>query len=148
MSTKKVTFESVAMDEELPQITHEITQEMIWRNAAASLDYNPVHCDPEWVKTAQPFAIPLTVCHGMMTMSIMTSVITNWAYASGGWISEMEAKFVKPVPTGTIFTAGGKVTEKHVWGKNNSYVVVETWAQNQKGEKLALAKAHVVLPAS
>jgi acyl dehydratase len=141
-----VTFSSVKLEEKLPEVVQEVTQERIWKYAAASLDFNPVHIDPEWVKTAQPFSIPVTVAHGMMTISFVTSVLTNWAFPSGGWVRKIDVKLTKPAPPGTVEKCGGIVTEKHPRGKNQSFVVVEVWAENQNGEKLAVGTAEVVLP--
>jgi len=142
----KLTFDSVQVGDKLPTIVRPVTQEIIWKNAVASLDYNPVHIDPEWVKTAQPFGIPVTVCHGMMTMSYMASVISDWCYNVMGKIMRMESKFVKPVPAGWTITCNGVVTEKHLISPNSNYVVVELTAANQHGETVAVAKAEVMFP--
>lgn len=144
--SNKVTFNSVQLDEKLPEVVQEITQERIWNYAVGSLDFNPVHIDPDWVKTAQPFSIPVTVAHGMMTISFITTVLTNWAYAAGGWVRKIDVKLTKPAPPGTIEKCGGIVTEKHPRGQGQSYVVVEIWANNQQGEKLAVGTAEVLLP--
>ena len=61
---QKVTFNSVQVGDKLPMVARLITQEIIWKNAVGSLDYNPVHIDPEWVKTAQPFGIPVQSATG------------------------------------------------------------------------------------
>ncbi|MBI5115863.1 hypothetical protein HZA56_05275, partial [Candidatus Poribacteria bacterium] len=84
-----LTFDSVQVGDELPSVSRSVTQETFWKFAVASLDYNPVHCDPDWVATAQPFGIPQTVAHGMMTMSFMLSVASSWAYPSGLNIRKM-----------------------------------------------------------
>ena len=79
----KVTFDSVQVGDQLRPFTRSVSQETFWKYAVASFDYNPVHCDPDWVATAQPFGIPHTVAHGMMTMSFIMSVVSSWAYPSG-----------------------------------------------------------------
>lgn len=142
---EKLTFKSVQVGDKLPTIVRPITQEIIWKNATASLDYNPVHTDPQWVKTAQPFGIPVTVCHGMMTMSYMATVVSDWCYSVMGRIKRMESKFVKPVPVGWTTTCTGIVTEKHLISPGDNYVVVELTATNQNGDIVAVAKAEVVL---
>ena len=143
---EKLTFKSVQVGDKLPTIVRPITQEIIWKNAVASLDYNSVHIDPEWVKTAQPFGIPVTVCHGMMTMSYMATVVSDWCYSVMGRVKKMESKFVKPVPASWTTTCTGIVTEKHVISPGSNYVVVELTATNQNGDTVAVAEAEVVLP--
>ena len=142
----KLTFESIKCGDVLPEVTQYITQEDIWKYAVASLDYNPVHCAPEWVETAQPFGIPFTVMHGMQTMSLMCKVITNWAYHSGGRMKRMDSKFVKPVPAGSTCTYGAVVTELHPVGKGKDFVTLDCWAGNQDGQTVAVATAQVIIP--
>lgn len=142
----KLSFNSVEVGDRLPTVVRPITQEVIWKNAVGSLDYNPVHIDPEWVKTAQPFGIPVTVCHGMMTLSYMATVVSDWCYSVMGRIRMIEGKLVKPVPAGWTTSCTGIVTEKHLISPGSNYVVVELTATNQDGETVAVAEAEVVLP--
>ena len=142
----KLTFDSVQVGDKLPTQVRPVTQEIIWKYAVGSLDYNPVHTDPEWVKTAQPFGIPTTVCHGMMTLSYLATVVTDWCFAATGKIKKLEGKFVKPIPAGWTITCTGVVTEKHLISPGNNFVVVELTATNQKGETVAVAEAEATLP--
>jgi acyl dehydratase len=143
----KLTFESVKLGDALPQVQRKVNQETFWHYAVGSLDYNPVHSNPDWVKEAKVFGIPSTVGHGAMTMSLMTTVVTNWAFPVGGWLQSLDTKFVKPVLPGDTLTFGGEVTEIHPGrGKNKNYVVVELTGDNQKGEKIAVGHAEVILP--
>lgn len=142
----KVTFNSVEAGMELAPFTKTVNQEIFWKYAVGSFDYNPVHNDPEWVKTAQPFKVPYTVAHGMMTMSFMTSVVTNWAYPNMLKITKITSKFTRPVAPGWTVKCSGVVSEKHIICKGKNYVVVDLKAENQKGELLALGQAEVLFP--
>ena len=146
MAGKKLTFSSVEVGDELPTVIRTCTQEDIWRNAAGSLDYNPVHTDPEWVRTAQPFGIPQTVAHGMMTMSIMASVVSDWAYPVQGKIRGMDSKFTKPVPAGSTIKCTGVVSSKHFISPGKNFVVVDLEAENQEGDIVAVGQMEVILP--
>jgi 3-hydroxybutyryl-CoA dehydratase len=143
---KKLTFESVSCDDVLPEVKQHISQEIIWKHAVASLDYNPLHVHPEWCKTAQVFGLPVTVMHGNQTMSLMAKVVTDWAYPVGGRLKRMEIKLIKPVPVGSTCTYGAVVMEKHPIGKGGDFVVLDLWAMNQDGEKVAVGTAEVMLP--
>ena len=143
---QKLTFDSVEVGDELPPISRHVTQETFWKFAVASLDYNPVHCDPDWVATAQPFGIPYTVAHGMMTMSFMLSVASSWAYPSGLQISKMTSKFFYPVLAGWTVECSGVVAEKHVISPGRDFVVVDLKAQNQDGRDLAVCRTEIVFP--
>jgi 3-hydroxybutyryl-CoA dehydratase len=143
---KKLTFESVNCGDVLPEVKQHISQEVIWKHAAASLDYNLVHTDPEWCKTARVFGLPVPVMHGNQTMSLMTKVVTNWAYPVGGRLRRMEVKLIKPVPVGSTCTYGAVVAEKHPVGKRGNFVVLDLWAMDQDGDKVAVGTAEVTLP--
>jgi acyl dehydratase len=144
--TDKLTFESVNCGDILPEVKQNITQEDIWKHAVASLDYNPVHTHPEWCETAQVFGLPDTVMHGNQTMSLMATVVTNWAFPVGGWLKRIEVKLFKPVPVASTCTYGAVVTEKHPIGKGEDFVTLDLWAMNQDGEHVAVGTAQVFLP--
>lgn len=140
-----VTFENVELDMELPQVVRQVDQKFITRNAAASLDYNPIHTNPAWAKKVNLLGKGTTIAHGMCTFSFMTSVITDWCYASGGFVAGLESKFIEPVRPGDTITCKGVVTEKHPRKSSKSFVIVELTAENQTGTKVAVAKAKVLL---
>jgi acyl dehydratase len=142
----KVTFDSVEVGYELTPLTRDVTQETFWKYAVASLDYNPVHCDPDWVKTAQPFGIDKTVGHGMMTISFMLSVVSSWAYPSMLKITKMVSKLLVPVLAGWKVTCSGVITEKHVLSPGKNYVIIELTAENQDGVLLGVCTTEVVFP--
>jgi len=143
---ERVTFEKVNEGDALPSLTRYVDQEKFWKYAVASFDYNPVHNDPEWVRTAQPFKIPRTVAHGMMTMSYMTSVVTSWALPSMLKIRKITSKFIRPVEQGWEVKCTGKIIEKHFICKGKNFVVIEVKAENQNGELLAVGEYEVVFP--
>ncbi len=141
-----VTFENVKLDFELPPIVKYVDQKVITRNAVASLDYNPIHVDPAWAKEINLLGKGTTIAHGMCTFSFMTSVVTDWCYPSGGCISRLESKFIEPVRPGDTITCKGVVTEKHPRQKGKGFVVVDLSAENNRGNKVAVGRAHVILP--
>ncbi len=140
-----VTFDSVALDMELPEVVNYVDQRVITPNAAASLDYNPIHVNPDWAKEVNLLGRGTTIAHGMCTFSFMTTVVTNWSYSSGGFISRLESKFIEPVRPGDTITSRAVVTEKHPRLKGKSFVVLDFWAENQTGKKVAVGVAHVML---
>lgn len=141
----KITYESVELDMELPPIVRHVDQRFITRNAAASLDYNPIHIDPIWARKVNLLGKGTTIAHGMCTFSFMVSVVTDWCYSSGGFIAGLESKFIEPVRPEDIITCQGIVTEKHPRRNSRSFVIVELSAENQNGVKVALARAKVIL---
>jgi acyl dehydratase len=143
---EKISFESVKTGTVLNPVAHKVGQETFWKYAVGSFDYNPVHNDAEWVKTAMPFKIPKTVGHGMMTMSFMTSVVTNWAVPAMLRVSKIATKFTKPVEQEWTITCTGVISEKHYITKGKNFVVVEVKAENQAKELIGLSQIEVVFP--
>ncbi len=143
---EKISFESVKTGTALAPVVHKVSQETFWKYAVASFDYNPVHNDAEWVKTAMPFKIPKTVAHGMMTMSFMTLVVTNWAVPAMLRITKITSKFTKPVEQGWTITCTGVILEKHYITKGKNFVVVDVKAENQAKELVGLSQIEVVFP--
>jgi 3-hydroxybutyryl-CoA dehydratase len=142
----KVSFDSVELGTKLPEIVRYVDQKVITKNAVASLDYNPIHVDPVWARKVNLLGRGTTIAHGMCTMSFMTSAITDWCYASGGFICRMETKFIEPVRPGDTITCRGVVTELHPRQEGRSFVVLELLAENQNGLKVLVGKANVRLP--
>jgi acyl dehydratase len=142
----KVNFDTVELGTRLPEEIRSISQDTIDRYAVASFDYNPIHIDPKWKREVDLPGGESTIAHGQMTLSFIATVLTNWAYPVGGWVSKIEAKYIKPVLPGDMITAGGTITEKHYHGQGKNFVVIEIFAQNQRKEKVAVGEAEVILP--
>jgi len=141
-----VNFDTVELGATIPEEKRNITQDAIDHYAVASFDYNPIHIDPEWKRQVDLPGGKSTIAHGQMTLSFIATALCNWAYPGGGWVSKMEAKYIKPVLPGDVITAGGTVTEKHFHGKGKNFVVLEIFAQNQRNEKVAVGEAEVIWP--
>jgi acyl dehydratase len=93
-----------------------------------------------------PFKIPKTVGHGMMTMSFMTSVVTNWAVPAMLRIRKITSKFTKPVEQEWTITCTGVISEKHYITTGKNFVVIDVKAENQNKELVALEQVEVVFP--
>jgi len=141
-----VSFDSVELDAPLPELVRNVDQRVITRNAAASLDFNPIHVSPAWAAKVDLLGEGTTIAHGMCTFSFMTSVVTNWCAPSGGFVSGLESRFLRPVRPGDTITCRGVVSEKHPRQPGESFVVVELSAENQHGQTVAVATARVRLP--
>lgn len=130
---------------QLDPITYEVTQELIDGYGLASLDLNPVHMDPAWSSRAQVFGTPETVQHGMMSMSLMTSVVLR-TFGPLAEVTSVLATFTKPGPIGTIVTCTGVVRDLHVYGNGNDHAVVKVTAKDQFGDTVGVSDVSVHLP--
>jgi acyl dehydratase len=123
----------VMLGHELPPITQLVTQELIDRYAAASLDFNPVHIDPDWCARAQVFGRPEPVLHGMAQMSLLCSLVLR-AWGAGTRITHIEGKFTKPIFVGETITLTGVVSEIHPLGDGRDHLVIATTATDSAGD--------------
>jgi len=139
-------FNSVELGTKLPDVVRKVNHDVIDRFAVGSFDYNPIHLDPEWKKKMNLPGGKSNIGHGQMTMSFMASVVTDWVCPAGGMVTKIDAKYIKPVLPGDVITSGGTVTEKHFHGTGKNFVVVEIFAQNQNGEKVAVGEVEAIIP--
>lgn len=142
-----VTFKEVECETPVPEVTRHCSQDVIDRYAVASLDYHPIHINPEWKKRhANLPGGESTIVHGQMTLGFIATAIANWCYDSGGRIRKIQAKYFRPVKVDDTVTAGAKVKEKHYHGPGRDFLVLDIYARNQHGEEVAAGTAEVVLP--
>ena len=143
----KLRFDEIELGYEVPPQSKAIDQEKITRNAEASLDYNPIHIDPEYCRKINLLGKGTTIAHGMMTLSFMGKIVTDWAYPAGGYIRTLEGKFTAPVRPGDEITVYAVVTEKHYAAKKkNNFVVLDVWCENQDKTKVSVGNASAVIP--
>lgn len=170
----EVTFENVEVGDKLPPIEKEVTQEKINKFAVAGMDCNPVHTDPDWMKATKDLDVRFfttiwdieeNVAHGMLMMSWMSSLVTNWVLEDGGFLSSIDATLRSPVLPDQTITCKGEVKEKHPVEapeaayeripedaenfeeiSGNNFVLVEIKLETEDGETAATAEARVRLP--
>lgn len=140
-----VRFRDVEVGTSLQDFEQVITQDFIDRYAVASLDLNPIHIDPDWAARAQVFGRPMTVAHGMSTMSLLSAVVTR-SWGATVDIRRMQSKFTKPVWVGQTITLTGEVKEKHYLNPGRHYVVVGTKAHDSDGDLVGFCDFDVHLP--
>jgi phosphate acetyltransferase len=142
-------FSEIEVGTQLPPVVLQYSQDVIDRYALASLDMNPVHTNTEWSARAQVFGVPVTVGHGMMTMSSMASVVTrSWGSVSknGGRVRFVDAKFTKPVKVDETVSVSAAVKKKHYHGAGKSWVTVAVEAKDTKGDTIGVAEVGYQLP--
>ena len=78
-----------------------IDRDLLKKYADASGDQNPIHQDEAFAKSV---GLPDVIAHGMLTMALAGTFISDWAGGSAA-VKEFSARFTKPV----IVPAGKKV---------------------------------------
>ncbi|HWL29828.1 MAG TPA: MaoC family dehydratase [Burkholderiaceae bacterium] len=122
------------------------TRETIWEFCEASLDYNPLHWDDEYMKSDfGKTNFGGIIMHGMSNFSLITKMMTDWALPQQGTHRRLETRWKSPVKPGDTITPSGivkkvKVTEKANW------VVVSVEVKNQEDKLVAEGEAMVEFP--
>ena len=129
----------IAVGTVLPTKIYYLDRTLLKAYADASGDQNPIHQNEEF---AISVGLPNVIAHGMLTMALVGTFISEWAGGSAQ-IEEFSARFIKPV----IVPAGEKVdltvtaTVTEVDGKR---IKLECVATSAGVKVLGMAKAVVI----
>ena len=141
MKYARLYFEDVQVGDELPALVKgPIQQIQLTRYAGASGDFNPIHQDDEFAKTAGMGGV---FAHGMLSMGFVAQAVTDWAGA--GTVRKIGVRFTALVRLKDTVTCRGRVLAKSSTDDVHT-VEVEIWAETQRGEKVVTGKATVALP--
>jgi acyl dehydratase len=134
-----------AIDEQLiPLVKSPITQEQLRRYAETSGDYNPIHLDEQ---AAQQVGLDGVIAHGMLSMAFLGQFVNQQlAHIPGARIEQLKVRFLNMVRLGDTLTCQGKVKARTTQEDLSQSITIECWAQNQKGDKVTIGDAVVIIP--
>lgn len=128
MLEKKKYFDDISEGMEIPSRNFgPITRQQLVDYASASGDYNPIHYDRSMAKMAN---LEGCIVHGMLSMAIVGSYITDWA--KGGILKNYKSKFFGITPESCIITIKGKIIKKYE-ENNNNLVEIEVTSHLKNG---------------
>lgn len=138
---KQIYFEDIEIDDMLPELKKHPTprQEVMW--AGASGDFYEIHYSETFAKE---IGLPGIIVHGMLTMSFLCQLLTDWVGIEGE-VKKIGTSNRSMLYPGHDMFCKGKVTGKYS-KDNQNFVECELWAENDKGEKCVTAKALITLP--
>ncbi|MFT0545913.1 MaoC family dehydratase [Allopusillimonas ginsengisoli] len=119
------------------------TRETIWEFCEASLDYNPLHWDDEYMKSNfGKTNFGGIIMHGMSNFSLISRMMTDWALPLGGTHRRLETRWKSPVKPGDTITPTGVVKKIKKTDKAN-WVVISVQVKNQEDTLVAEGEAMV-----
>ncbi|MEN3348526.1 MAG: 3-hydroxybutyryl-CoA dehydratase [Bradyrhizobium sp.] len=125
-----------------------VSRESIRLFCDASLDYNPLHLDDDYMKgDFGKTNFGGIIMHGMNNFGLITRMLTDWATPSGAIHRRLETRWLKPVKPGDTIRPTGTIKAKQTTSKSR-WVVVDVAVQNQRGETVAAGEAMLEFPAS
>ena len=119
------------------EITRTIEQTDIDAFAELTGDHNPVHVDEEFAKSTR---FGRRIAHGMLTASLISSVLANKLPGEGSVYLGQTLQFVAPVFPGDEVTA--RVTVKQI-REDKPILKLETICMNQRNEIVIRGEATV-----
>ena len=135
------SFESLTAGDIIDGPKFAVSRESIRLFCDASLDYNPLHLDDDFMKTN----FGGIIMHGMNSFGLISRMLTDWAYPAGAIHRRLETRWVKPVRPGDTIRPEGIVKSKQVT-KNSRWVLIDVMVRNQNDEKVATGEAMVEFP--
>ena len=120
------------------KITKTIEQADIDAFAAVTGDHNPVHVDEEFAKTTR---FGRRLAHGMLTASLISSVLANKLPGEGSIYLGQTLQFVAPVFPGDEITV--RVTVKEI-REDKPILTLATICLNQRDEIVIRGEATVL----
>jgi 3-hydroxybutyryl-CoA dehydratase len=121
------------------EITKRITSSDVESFAGVSGDYNPIHLDDDFAKNTR---FGRRIAHGMLTASLISSVIANKLPGEGSIYLGQTLQFVTPVFLDDEITA--RVTVKEI-REGKPIVKLETTCANQRNEIVIRGEATVLV---
>jgi acyl dehydratase len=139
---KTVTFDEINIGDELPQYTKWITSQSGMRFGRTYKDVFSGHINPK-VSEGQ-FGVRSMPVQGAVIEAGVTPLIINWLRSPKPWLygGRQESKFIQIVVPGDTLIYHGKVLDK-IMEQDKKYVIVDVFAENQKGEKVMVATVRV-----
>jgi 3-hydroxybutyryl-CoA dehydratase len=123
---------------ETAELSKTITDEDVRAFADLTGDHNPVHLDDDYASGTR---FGRRVAHGMLTASLISSVLANKLPGEGTVYLSQSLRFVAPVYPGDTVTACVMVTGIR---EDKSIATLETICVNERGEVLLKGEATVL----
>jgi len=140
------TFDSLSAGDQIDGPKFAVTRESIRLFCDASLDYNPLHLDDEYMKgNFGKTNFGGVIMHGMNNFGLISRMITDWAYPAGAIHRRLETCWVNPVKPGDLIQPSGVIKAKQATAKSR-WVLIDVVVKNQHGEKVATGEAMVEFP--
>jgi acyl dehydratase len=136
-------LDTVVGQELPPMVKPPITQDQLNRYAQASGDFNPIHLNEE---AARRVGLDGIIAHGMLSMAFLGQYISRLITSDPqAFIANLKVRYHSMVRLGDTLTCYG-VVKNRTSSDGQTTINIECWAQNQRGEKVTVGEADVVVP--
>ncbi len=139
MTKKKIGFDTIKVEDEIPGFSKEMTclGNVVYQ--AATWDFARHHYD---YKLAESDGFPAPFPDGAMYSAYLAKMVTDWV-GEAGEIKKFSFRFKTLIFIGDTVTCSGKVVKKYQQeGKN--YIECSLSVENQKGQKVIDSASAVI----
>jgi 3-hydroxybutyryl-CoA dehydratase len=141
-----VSFDTLSAGDAIGGPQFSVSRESIKLFCDASLDYNPLHLDDEYMKgDFGRTNFGGIIMHGMNNFGLISRMLTDWALAAGAVHRRLETRWLKPVKPGDTIQPAGIVKSIQVTAKSR-WVLIEVMVRNQRDEQVAIGEAMIEFP--
>lgn len=122
------------------------TRESIREFCAASLDFNPLHLDDDYMKGSfGKTQFGGIIMHGMNNFGVISKMLTDWLYPMGGMQRRLETRWKIPVKPGDSIHPSAVITALRRTEKSR-WVTLDVEVRNQRDEIVATGAAMAEFP--
>ena len=140
------TFDNLSAGDVIEGSKFAVSRESIRLFCDASLDYNPLHLDDNYMKgNFGKTNFGGIIMHGMNNFGLLTRMLTDWAKPPGAIHRRLETRWLKPVRPGDTIQPTGVIKSTQVTAKSR-WVLIDVMVKNQNGEQVAIGEAMVEFP--
>jgi 3-hydroxybutyryl-CoA dehydratase len=143
-----VSFDTITNGDAIAGPSFAVSRDSIRLFCDASLDYNPLHLDDDYMKGSfGETNFGGIIMHGMNNFGLITRMLTDWAMPLGATHRRLETRWIKPVKPGDIIRPSGIIKAKQVTARSR-WVLIDVIVRNQREEPVATGEAMVEFPPS
>ncbi|HTC99311.1 MAG TPA: MaoC family dehydratase [Bradyrhizobium sp.] len=140
------SFDNLKTGDTIDGPSFAVSRESIRLFCDASLDYNPLHLDDDYMKgNFGRTNFGGIIMHGMNNFGLISRMLTDWAMPVGAIHRRLETRWVKPVKPGDTIRPSGIIKAKQVTAKSR-WVLIDVIVRNQRDEPVATGEAMVEFP--
>ena len=122
------------------------TRESIREFCEASLDFNPLHLDDDYMKESfGKTQFGGIIMHGMNNFGVISRMLTEWLEPIGGVQRRLETSWKSPVRPGDTITPRAVVASVRET-RLSRWATLDVQVLNQRGETVATGEAMVEFP--
>jgi acyl dehydratase len=134
-------YENVNIGQAIPELLKHPTNRQLVQWCAVSGEFSEIHYDKDF---AMKQGLPGVVVQGMLTMSFLGQMITDWI-GEQGTLKKLSTNYRAMVLPNQNLICKGVVTKKYI-ENDDSLIACEIWLENEKGEKAVTSEAIISLP--